>query len=111
MQERVDLGFGGVARFELDRSKPYSRDKWSEAGDLGNGGCLISHGGFEKKSSQEVQKPWLQRPFLRGKHQFMSRGDLKVRAPNPHGSGEISASLLREILRQAGISEEEWDEV
>jgi len=48
-------------------------------------------------------------PFSGGKHQFMVRDDLKVRVPNPHGSGEISDSLLREILRQAGISKQEWD--
>ena len=39
----------------------------------------------------------------------MVRDDLKVRVPNPHGSGEISDSLFREILRQAGISKQEWD--
>jgi predicted RNA binding protein YcfA (HicA-like mRNA interferase family) len=50
-------------------------------------------------------------PYSGGKHQFMARGDLKVRVPNPHGSEEISESLLREILRQAGISREEWDRV
>jgi len=48
-------------------------------------------------------------PFSGGKHQFMVRDDLKVRVPNPHGSGEISDSLFREILRQAGISKQEWD--
>jgi len=47
-------------------------------------------------------------PFSGGKHQFMVRRDLKIRVPNPHGSGEISDSLLREILRQAGISKQEW---
>jgi hypothetical protein len=41
----------------------------------------------------------------------MARSDLKIRVPNPHGSGEISDSLLHEILRQAGISKEEWDRV
>jgi len=48
-------------------------------------------------------------PYSGGKHQFMARGELKVRVPNPHGSGEISDSLLHEILRQAGISGKEWD--
>jgi predicted RNA binding protein YcfA (HicA-like mRNA interferase family) len=48
-------------------------------------------------------------PYSGGKHQFMARGELKVRVPNPHGSGEISESLFHEILRQAGISKEEWD--
>jgi predicted RNA binding protein YcfA (HicA-like mRNA interferase family) len=50
-------------------------------------------------------------PYSGGKHQFMVRGDLKIRVPNPHGSGEINESLLREILRQAGISKKEWDDV
>ena len=40
----------------------------------------------------------------------MIKGVLKVRVPNPHGSAEISDSLLYEILRQAGITKKEWDE-
>ena len=47
-------------------------------------------------------------PFSGGKHQFMIE-ERKIRIPNPHGSGEINVSLLKEILRQAGISDEEWD--
>ncbi|MDI3542906.1 MAG: hypothetical protein PWP57_509 [Candidatus Atribacteria bacterium] len=43
-----------------------------------------------------------------GRHSFMCRGQLKLRIPNPH-KGDISISLLKEILRQAGISENEWD--
>jgi len=48
-------------------------------------------------------------PYSGGKHQFMIKGDLKVRVPNPHGSGEISDALFHEILRQAGIAREDWD--
>ena len=48
-------------------------------------------------------------PYTGGKHQFMARGNLKVRVPNPHGSQEIGEPLLHEILRQAGINREEWD--
>ena len=40
----------------------------------------------------------------------MIKGKKKIRIPNPHGSGDIDVSLLKEILRQAGISDEEWDE-
>jgi len=47
-------------------------------------------------------------PFSGGKHQFMIKGSQKIRIPNPH-VGDISASLVKEILRQAGISPEEWD--
>jgi predicted RNA binding protein YcfA (HicA-like mRNA interferase family) len=47
-------------------------------------------------------------PFSGGKHQFMIKGDLKIRVPNPH-RGDIGTGLLREILRQAGISLENWE--
>jgi predicted RNA binding protein YcfA (HicA-like mRNA interferase family) len=39
----------------------------------------------------------------------MVKGSKKIHIPNPHGSGEIHISLVREILRQAGISIEEWN--
>jgi len=48
-------------------------------------------------------------PFSGGRHQFMMKGAKKIRIPNPHGSGDIHISLVKEILRQAGISDEEWD--
>jgi len=47
-------------------------------------------------------------PFSGGRHSFMRKGQLKLRIPNPH-EGDISVSLLREILRQAGIAEEKWE--
>jgi predicted RNA binding protein YcfA (HicA-like mRNA interferase family) len=47
-------------------------------------------------------------PFSGGKHQFMTKGHHKIRIPNPH-LGDIDVSLLKEILRQAGISPEKWD--
>jgi predicted RNA binding protein YcfA (HicA-like mRNA interferase family) len=47
-------------------------------------------------------------PYSGGKHQFMVKGELKIRIPNPHQAGEISDSLLGEILRQVGISKDEW---
>jgi len=49
-------------------------------------------------------------PFSGGKHQFMVKGSQKIRIPNPH-VGDISASLVKEILRQAGISPQEWDKL
>jgi predicted RNA binding protein YcfA (HicA-like mRNA interferase family) len=48
-------------------------------------------------------------PYSGGRHQFMVKGKLKIRVPNPHKSGDISDSLLREVLHQAGISKNEWD--
>jgi len=47
-------------------------------------------------------------PLSGKKHRFMVKGNQKIRIPNPHGSTEIGVPLLKEILRQAGISEEDW---
>ncbi len=47
-------------------------------------------------------------PYSGGRYLFMSKGELKVRVPNPH-HGDISASLLSEILRQVGIAKDEWN--
>jgi len=48
-------------------------------------------------------------PFSGGRHQFMIKGPKKIRIPNPHGSGDIHINLVKEILRQADISSDEWD--
>ncbi|KUL00704.1 MAG: YcfA family protein, partial [Methanoculleus marisnigri] len=42
------------------------------------------------------------------RHPFMVKGDLVLTIPNPHRP-EISVDLLVRILRQAGISREEWN--
>lgn len=42
-------------------------------------------------------------PYAGAKHQFMVKGRLKLRIPNPH-KGDIGEPLLREIFRQAGIN-------
>ena len=47
-------------------------------------------------------------PYSGGRHLFMVRGTLKVRIPNPHRR-DISKHLLGEILRQAGISHDDWN--
>ena len=39
----------------------------------------------------------------------MVKGRQKVRIPNPHSGKEINISLLKEILRQAGITNEDWE--
>jgi predicted RNA binding protein YcfA (HicA-like mRNA interferase family) len=48
-------------------------------------------------------------PFAGGRHQFMRRDGQKLRIPNPHGTQDISAGLILEILRQAGIRPADWD--
>ncbi|MEK7481401.1 MAG: type II toxin-antitoxin system HicA family toxin [Patescibacteria group bacterium] len=47
-------------------------------------------------------------PFSGGRHLFMVKGALKIHIPNPH-RGDISKYLILEILRQAGISKDDWD--
>jgi predicted RNA binding protein YcfA (HicA-like mRNA interferase family) len=49
-------------------------------------------------------------PAGRGKHQAMYRGERRVAIPNPH-RGDISKELLSRILRQAGISRDEWEKL
>jgi len=41
-------------------------------------------------------------------HDYMVKGQRKVRIPNRHHRKDIGVPLLREILKQAGISREEW---
>lgn len=48
-------------------------------------------------------------PYPGADHEYMSRGLLEVRIPNPH-EGDISVDLLQRILKRAGISREEWFE-
>ncbi len=49
-------------------------------------------------------------PYSGGKHQFMRRGDITLRIPNPH-QGDIGKELLARILRQAGIDREQWEQL
>lgn len=49
-------------------------------------------------------------PYSGGKHQYMLKENLKVWIPNPH-QGDISPALLAQILHQAEISREEWEEL
>lgn len=48
-------------------------------------------------------------PISGGRHEFMKKGSLKVRIPNPHKGDAIGGSLVREILRQASIGLDQWD--
>jgi predicted RNA binding protein YcfA (HicA-like mRNA interferase family) len=47
-------------------------------------------------------------PYSGGKHPFMVRGDRTLTIPNPHQK-DIGRDFLNRILRQAGISKEEWE--
>jgi predicted RNA binding protein YcfA (HicA-like mRNA interferase family) len=49
-------------------------------------------------------------PYSGGRHQFMVKGNRSIRVPNPH-QANIGRELLARILRQAGISKEEWEKL
>jgi predicted RNA binding protein YcfA (HicA-like mRNA interferase family) len=49
-------------------------------------------------------------PYSGGKHQFMVKGDLRIRIPNPHKK-DIGKNLLKQILKQAEISKENWEKL
>lgn len=61
-----------------------------------------------RKLIQKFRRLGFDGPYSGGRHLFMVKKDLKVRVPNPHGQ-DISKHLLIEILRQAHISNTEWD--
>jgi len=46
-------------------------------------------------------------PYSGGKHPKMRKGDLTIIIPNPH-EAEIGVGFLKRLLRQAGISNDEW---
>lgn len=46
-------------------------------------------------------------PIPGTKHQHMVKGNVQLTIPNPHG-GEIGVNLLKILLKEAGISRDEW---
>ncbi len=46
-------------------------------------------------------------PYSGGKHLYMIKDNLRLTIPNPHRKS-ISKDLLSRILKQAGISKDEW---
>ena len=61
-----------------------------------------------RKLVQKFKRLGFHGPFSGGRHLFMIKKDLKIHIPNPH-RGDISKHLVAEILRQAGISAEDWE--
>ena len=49
-------------------------------------------------------------PYSGGKHEFVVRGTVTVRLPNPH-RGDIGRELLSRILKQAGVSRDDWEQL
>jgi len=47
-------------------------------------------------------------PYSGRKHQFMIKGEVRLRIPNPHQK-DVGKELLYRILRQARISRDTWE--
>ena len=56
---------------------------------------------------QRLRELGLEGPYAGGRYPQMRRGDLTLVIPNPH-EGDIGVGFLKRILRQAGVSREEW---
>jgi predicted RNA binding protein YcfA (HicA-like mRNA interferase family) len=60
-----------------------------------------------RKFIQHLHELGFEGPFAGGKHQQMRRGDLTLIIPNEHES-DIGPGFLQRLLKQAGVSREEW---
>lgn len=46
-------------------------------------------------------------PYQEGRHPYMIRREVSITIPNPHGE-DVSPDLLQRILKQAGVSRNDW---
>ena len=47
-------------------------------------------------------------PFRATRHQYMIKGKHKIFIPNPHGGKDIGIPLLKKIIRQIRITQDEF---
>jgi predicted RNA binding protein YcfA (HicA-like mRNA interferase family) len=59
---------------------------------------------------RHLRQMGFQGPYSGGKHQYMVRGEVRLALPNPH-HGDIARDYLARILRQAGVSRDEWEKL
>jgi predicted RNA binding protein YcfA (HicA-like mRNA interferase family) len=62
-----------------------------------------------KKFIQHLQQLGFEGPYAGGKHPQMKRGTTTLIIPNEH-EGDIGPGFLHRLLKQAGISHEEWND-
>ena len=60
-----------------------------------------------RKFIQRLRELGFAGPFAGGKHPQMLRGNLTLIIPNEH-EGDIGPGFLTRLLKQAGVSREEW---
>jgi predicted RNA binding protein YcfA (HicA-like mRNA interferase family) len=63
-----------------------------------------------RKLIQNLRALGFQGPYAGGKHEYMLKEQTRLAIPNPH-TGDIGRALLARILRQANISQEEWEQL
>jgi predicted RNA binding protein YcfA (HicA-like mRNA interferase family) len=56
---------------------------------------------------RKLKKLGFDGPYAGGRHAYMKRDKYRLTVPNPHG-GQIDSGLIKEILRQTGVSEQDW---
>ncbi|MCK9442808.1 MAG: type II toxin-antitoxin system HicA family toxin [Methanothrix sp.] len=57
---------------------------------------------------KKLKKLGLEGPQYGSKHPYMVIGDTVIILPNPHQGEDVDVSLIKTILKDAGISREEW---
>ncbi len=68
-------------------------------------------GPLSRKELVRYLRQWgFEGPYSGGRHQFMIQENHTLRVPNPH-QADIGKELLIRILRQAGITKEEWEKL
>jgi predicted RNA binding protein YcfA (HicA-like mRNA interferase family) len=60
-----------------------------------------------RKFVSRLRKLGFDGPYAGGKHPQMRRGNITLIIPNEH-QGDIGPGFLARLLRQAGISRDEW---
>ena len=60
-----------------------------------------------RKFIQRLLELGFEGPFVGGKHPQMRRGSVTLIIPNEH-EGDIGPGFLIRLLKQAGVSREEW---
>lgn len=64
----------------------------------------------QREFVRSLKKLGFEGPYFGGKHPFMVKDELILTIPNPHKS-DIGVSLLSRVLKNAGISREEWEKL
>lgn len=63
-----------------------------------------------KELIRKLHRAGLSGPFSGGRHQYMLHGKIKIFIPNPHG-GDIGSKIIKRILVDIRVSEQEWNEL